>query len=82
MSYTAYSVYQQMMLIFTFYADLDKAALLPFVIIQIKFGWLLSTVKSPLPILIYTIIFEPHNSRALVLHCFKPFNTLVSWKPP
>lgn len=29
--YTAYSVYQQFMLIFTFYTDLDKAALLLFV---------------------------------------------------
>lgn len=69
-SYAAHSVYQQIMLIFTFDADLDKAALLLSVkaIIQIKLGSSLSTVKHPLPVFVY--------------HCFKPFNNLVSCKPP
>lgn len=76
-SYAAHSVYQQIMLIFTFDADLDKAALLLSVkaIIQIKLGSSLSTVKHPLPVLVYAVHFEPHYSR---MHLFCITLTLLT----
>lgn len=74
-SYAAHSVYQQIMLIFTFDADLDKAALLLSVkaIIQIKLGSSVSTFKHPLPVLVYTVHFEPHYSHCIAL------NLLTTW---
>lgn len=78
-SHTAYSVYRQIMLIFTISADLAKAGLLLFVkaIIQIKLGSSLFAVEIPLPVLEYTIHFEPHD-RHVHLFC-TALNLLTRW---